>query len=273
MSDIHDYATLGMDLLNLSAEINESLGAQGEIEVKSDKDIVLEADIAISRAITKRVSQSGIDAVLFTEEFGRNQFGDNPQITIAFDDIDGTFNKKDGARILPYCSIVTIFDGISPRYQDASYAGILIHTTQDLFEAIKGKGVFIKGIKLGRNLPQKLGNTSRIYVNHYETSRATPEMMPSIGNLEARTISRDILSSGVAFALVAQHGHAYIGGRNKAHELGAGYLFMKESGGTILDFDGRDIGQDPYDFNEGKSMIAAVSQEIAEEILSELRTN
>ncbi len=46
---------------------------------------------------------------------------------------------------------------------------------------------------------------------------------------------------------------------------------MKEMGGTILDFEGQDIGDQTYDFNGAKSMIAAVNPEIAREILDEIR--
>jgi|SRR3989344_1881523 len=262
---------LGRQMLFTAFEVNENLGALGEKEVASTKDVVLEADIAISKAVKDVVSKTGIPVILWTEESGRTEIGREPDITVAFDDLDGTYNKKHGQGILPYCSIVTILEGLFPTYRDALYAGIIIHNTNDLFEAVRGEGVSKNGEKLQSKFSPQLSRDSAIYVNHHETSRAVPNSFRAIGNLESRTISRDVLSSGVTFVLVAQHGSAYIGGRNKAHELGAGYLFMKEVGGTILDFQGRDIGPDNYDFNESKSMIAAVTPSIAQEILSELR--
>ena len=265
---------LGKKMLHTAFRVNRRLGSLGDKEIVTTKDIVLEADVAISKAVSKVVLKSRLSAILWTEEFGNSQIGKNePRVTIAFDDIDGTYNKKHGEGILPYCSIVTIFNGASPLYRDALYAGIIIHNTNDLFEAIKGEGVLKNGNRLSSDFPSQLRKDSPIYVNHHETSRATPTVLKAIGRLEARTISRDVLSSGVAFALVAQHGHAYIGGRNKAHELGAGYLFMKELGGTILDFEGNDIGPHIYNFNESKSMIAAVTEGIAQEILREIKTH
>ncbi len=113
----------------------------------------------------------------------------------------------------------------------------------------------------------------RLYINYYENSIVNPDVLRSaeLVGIIARTITRDFLSSGIAFALVVQHGSAYVGGKNKAHELGAGYLFMKEMGGTILDFEGKDIGEQIYDFNATKSMIAAVNLGIAKEILEEIK--
>jgi fructose-1,6-bisphosphatase/inositol monophosphatase family enzyme len=266
-----DFRSIGTALLKKAYDVNKALGAQGEERVETDKDIVLKADVAISQAVRDMLQAQGLPAVLWTEEFGRTDLSPNPQLTIAFDDIDGTYNKSHGQGILPYCSIVTMFNSAAPRYEDAAYAGILIHTTGDLFEAERGQGVSKNGASLVNKFPQQLGKDSTLYVNHHETTRATPQVLKALGGLEARTVSRDILSSGVAFALVAQHGHAYIGGRNKAHELGAGYLFMRELGGTILDFDGKDIGSHQYDFNGSKSMIAAVTPGIAQEILREIR--
>lgn len=268
---IESLVLLGRQTLRTAFEVNKRLGIEGELEVPTKKDIVLEADVAISKAIQELVRENGTPSTLWTEEFGRTDFGNKREVTIAFDDIDGTYNKKDGAGILPYCSIVTIFDVPEPKYRDAVYAGIIVHNTNDLFEAIRDEGVFKNGLQLRSTSPQSLTKNSRIYVNHHETSRATPRLMSRIGGLEARTISRDVLSSGIAFAMVAQHGVAYVGGRNKAHELGAGYLFMKETGGTILDFNGEDIEPHPYIFDESKSMIAAVSLGIAQEILDEIR--
>lgn len=262
---------LGREILQEAFNINKQLGSKGNDQVQTDKDIVLEADLAVNIGVRELVSKKNISTILWTEEKeGKIITGENPSCTIAFDDIDGTFNKHDGLGVLPYCSIVTIFDTPTPCYNDAVYAGIQVHNNGDLIEAIRERGVFRNGVKIQLNPSNRLERDSRVYINHYETSRSHPEELQRLVGLEARTIPRDVLSSGIAFAMVACHGSAYISGKNKAHELGAGYLLMRESGGTILDFNGNDIGTEHYGFNDSKSMIAAVNLEIACEILEEI---
>lgn len=68
---IESYKNLGRYLLSEAYRINKELGSKGFKRVESTKDLVLEADIAISKCVKEIVQSCGVQAVLFTEEFGQ----------------------------------------------------------------------------------------------------------------------------------------------------------------------------------------------------------
>ncbi len=265
------FQEFGKHLLSEAYALNRELGEKGYERIKSEKDLVLRADQAISEHITALARASGIEAILFTEELGEQRLVDNPRIVIGFDDLDGTFNKADGRGILPYCSIISIFDSPTPTHNNAVYAGIQMHHTNDLIEAVRGQGVFMNG-KPVKPVKNVLDEETRMYISIYETSRANPEALMNLIPLMARTRSPgELLSAGVSFAMIPVHGGAYVSAANKEHELGAGYLLARECGGVAIDFDGNDIGPRVFDFNAKVPVIAASSNAIAQEILAELK--
>ncbi len=269
------FQRFARQLLLEATTLNRELGEKGYERIKSEKDLVLVADMAISEHVRNLARASGIEATLFTEELGENKLVDDPRIVIGFDDLDGTFNKSDGRGILPYCSIISIFDAPKPTHNDAVYAGIQMHHTGDLIEAVRGQGVFMNGKSIK---PAKiaLDEETRLYVSIYETSRVDVKTgsrtLAKLVPLMARTrCPGEILSAGVSFAMIPVHGGAYLSAAVKEHELGAGYLLARECGGVAIDFDGKDIGPRLFDFNAKVPVIAASSEAIAQEILAELR--
>lgn len=79
-------------------------------------------------------------------------------------------------------------------------------------------------------------------------------------------------SAAYEMALVASGtAVAYICGSQKNHELGAGYLLVKEAGGVAIDFEGREYQGHLYDFNAQTSIILAASRELGDALAARFR--
>ena len=63
---------------------------------------------------------------------------------------------------------------------------------------------------------------------------------------------------------------AYLSPSQKAHELGAGYLLIKEAGGFLQDWKGKLLDKVRYDFDAKYPIIAASTQELGDIIKTKI---
>lgn len=258
--------TLCFDILRESSRVLNTLGNRGTAEVESEKDIVTHGDISVSHAAKKLLASSGIPLVFCDEELGTSRIGfGEPKYTVAFDDIDGTNNYARGNGVLPYCTIVTIFDSPEPRYDDAIVAGVINHPTGTIWHAVKGQGTFRDGHQVKTSGKKELDHKkTRILLDGYMGA----EHIERLGEIYRRGWVSDFCTSGVELSLLASGStDARINPAQKAHELGAGYLLVKEAGGVVLGFDGKPLDDKPYDFNEKVPIVAAATPELAQALL------
>ena len=78
----------------------------------------------------------------------------------------------------------------------------------------------------------------------------------------------NISSAGIHLASVAGgQADVFIGPKQKARELGAGYLLVNEGGGIVTDFNGEEIGNKEFNFNKTYKIIASGTKELGEKIM------
>ena len=118
------------------------LGDKGVSEVHDlhVTDISTTGDRTVSESLIRFFTEQRIPAVLYSEESGRLELVRNPRYTIAFDDIDGTDNYHRGRGILPYCTVVSIFDSPEPDFENMLVSGIIEHNSGRLWRAARGGG-------------------------------------------------------------------------------------------------------------------------------------
>ncbi|HLD41838.1 MAG TPA: inositol monophosphatase family protein [archaeon] len=259
-----------MPALMLARRIAQRDGESGRQEVYGAgvTDISTKSDLAISKAVLVYFRKSGIEAVFLDEEMikerGPIHLTDNPKYTIAFDDLDGTDNyyRSDD---LPVVSIVTIFDGLEPRFQDAVAAGIIDIRNGNVWYAERGKGAQFNGILCETSGREVLDRKTLVCLDHY----GSEDPAKHFARLYAHAWVKDFGTAGYHFANVAG-GKAPIGTtgkfdaflnlKNKSHESGAGYLLVKEAGGWVADLQGNPIDEREFDFNEKHPVIAAATE-------------
>lgn len=246
-----------------------NLGDQGVSEIRDEHvaDISTEGDLAVSQALIRYFGEQGMPAQIYSEESGKVEIGKNPIYTITFDDLDGTDNYFRGRGILPYCTVVTIFDCIEPTFQDAAVAGILEHNSGTFWHAIREGGSFRNGVSVRTSERRTLDRRALITIDHYASS----ERMTQVFELYPQAWVKDFGSAALHLAGVSSGlFDGYLSFSQKAHELGAGYLLVTESGGFIRDTKNRDIQSVEYLFDERYSIVATATNQLGEALLSKI---
>lgn len=240
----------------------------GRQAVATTKDEPLtKGDLAISKSLKNFLLTSNIHSVITSEEAGEIFKPKDILWAIYFDEIDGTFNYERG--ILPCTTVISTFD-YSPnlKFKNAVFAGVLDHTSDRLWYAEKGEGCFLNQKKIQTSKITNLGKKTSVIIDHGPCSKDISRFLDIYANSWVRNVS----SAGFHLAGVASGNFdAYICGIQKAHELGAGYLLIKEAGGVIIDFNGNPIGEKDFDFNKTYQIIAASTLELAEKLREKIK--
>jgi len=257
------------DALHKAHGVLSSIGDKGtsEIHDKHVVDISTQGDIAVSEALTRFFKKQKIPAILFSEELGSIELAKNPKYTITFDDIDGTHNYFRGRGILPYCTVVSIFDSLEPKFEDALVAGVIEHNSGKLWHAVKNNGCYLNNNKVNTSGRKIFDRKTLVIIDHYACGKNISKFL----KFYSESWVKDFGSAAFHLAgLSSGLFDAYLNPSQKAHELGAGYLLIKEAGGSLIDFNGNSLDGVRYDFNRKYSIIAASTQKLGKILLSKL---
>ncbi len=264
---------ISLEALVVAKRTLQKLGERGKTEVHDVHvvDIATEGDRAVSNALVQFFKKIRIPAVLLSEENGRIDTSDTPNYMIAWDDIDGTENWKRGNGVLPYATIVVVYDKPNPRFQDAVVAALYEHTTKQTWLAIRGQGCFFKNEKDKEFVPCKTSGMEKIEL--YQTGirvdlYAMREAMDAVEKLNRVAWLKDAGSSGYHFAAVANGStDAFVNSGCKGHEFGAGYLLVKEAGGFVSNWKGEAYDNKPFDFDAKYDLVCAATEKLGKEVL------
>jgi myo-inositol-1(or 4)-monophosphatase len=245
-----------------------SLGVEGRQAVATTKDEpVTKGDLGVSKFLRKSLLVGTVHSIITSEEAGEIFRPENPKWATYFDEVDGTFNYERG--ILPCVTVISAFEYSSNlKFKDAIFAGILDHTSDRLWYAERGEGCFLNNQRVQTSGQKDLGKKTSVIIDHGPCSKDVSRFLDVYANSWVRNVS----SAGFHLAGVASGNFdAYLLSIQKAHELGAGYLMIKEAGGVVIDFNGNPIGKQEFDFNKTYPIIAAATPELAEEIRRKIR--
>ncbi|MEI6876037.1 MAG: inositol monophosphatase family protein [Spirochaetota bacterium] len=266
-------ASLRQTVLALLEGAQAAARAFGEAhteEVRDEKatDISTRADRELSLFFAEAVARVLPSAQLWSEESGAPR---NPRatLTVLVDEIDGTDNFFRGRDLLPWCSVLTIFRGTSPRFGDALAAGIVDHLSGLFWTAEAGGGSYERGAgqaerRLAVSAKGRLDRRSLVIVDHYSAGAKVARLT----ELNARAWVKDFGSSAFHGALLASgRVDAYVNLSHKAHELGAVLLLTRESGGSLYLVGGSPLEEEGVDMDATWPIVAAQSESLAEAIV------
>jgi len=267
--EVDGLTRICLDALDVSTATLADLGAEGAAEIQDDHvvDISTRGDMAVSRALLDYFAATGLPARVLSEEAEPVVLAASPSYTVAFDDIDGTDNYHRGMGVLPHCTLVCLFDSPEPRYRDALVAGVIEHVSGRVWHAVRERGCFLDGLPVHGSGRSRLGRRAVTIVDHYGSS----DDIACFGPLYPGAWVKDYGSSALHLAGVSSGMFdAYLGSAQKGHELGAGYLLVREAGGVVTDWGGEPLHDLAYDFDGRLPIVAAATPELGAALLQAL---
>jgi myo-inositol-1(or 4)-monophosphatase len=221
-------------------------------------------DLAAEKAILEVLMQHDLSFTLVSEESGIKEFGENAKYCyVTVDPIDGTTNLVRG---LPfYCSSIAVSN--KPMLSDV-YAALVTDLVQGTtYTATKGRGAFRNGKKIATSTVTSLAEAVvGLDLNTYKAKEIAPQLSELIQNTKhirhfgANALELCFVAEGLTDAFVD------IRGKLRATDVTAGFLIVKEAGGTISDPDGKiiDVKLDPQ---QTLKFVASGNHEIHKSIL------
>lgn len=260
------YLQICKNALEIAHEKVKELGERGREEVKSKfvSDISTRMDQEISKSLFNYFAGSGLPAVIYSEETGRRELHGEPRLTIFYDEIDGTNNFYRGIPF--FATVVAIYDSIEPKFADALVAGIMEHNSRNIWLAERGKGCRLNGRPCYVSKTTQVGKKTTLIVTDMYQSK-----LEHFVELNENSWMKDFGCAAYHLAGVASgtfDGFVNLG--QKAHELGGGFLLIKEAGGSVLSLDGKHIDGLEYKFDDKYNIVAA-NEVLAREILKYIK--
>ena len=232
-------------------------------------DPVKLVDLAAEKAIVEVLQQYGVSFTLISEESGVKEFGEAPkQCYVTVDPIDGTTNLVRGLPFYASSIAVSAKPALSAVY--AALVTDLFHDTT--YTAQKGKGAYRDGEKIK---PSTLTSLEEAVIgldlNTYKVREIAPKLTrlieetKHIRHFGANALELCYVADGTTDAFVD------IRGKLRATDVAAGFLILKEAGGTITTPEGHllDVKLDP---KQKIKFIAAGNTQIHKTILSLIKS-
>jgi len=255
-------------------EGNQVIG-QGEAFGDLSNDIEIQADILLGQVITDFLKKNKVNCRLQIEGQKEMLLGPSPaEYYIAVDPLDGSLNfaKKGKTLGLPFSCSITAFSLNDEKccFEDVEVAGCIDLRSKDLWLAEKGAGCFLNGTPCRTSGVTKVDIKKGIIIGemYYPENR---ELLGRIFKGE-RGWLRNPGSSAYEMSLVASgQVDAYICDRQKLDILGMAYLMVKEAGGSVVDFNGNDLGTKEYVFHSQMPVILASTKPLSSGILTRIK--
>lgn len=232
--EVRDFA---IDSLMAVLQELEDAKLSQEVTLKEQRDIVTNTDLFIEKHMIERLKAKYSTHYFSSEEAGKANIGKHTADVYEWiiDPIDGTINYAAG---LPWFST-----SICLKHNNELIVGIVyIHSTKELYSAIRGQGSFCNGEPIHVSSTKKLNQSilSFMLTSHY-TEEQTDYILKIIRDLSLKTRGlRLLVSQAVELCLIASgklDGTVCI--KSRGFSSSAGSLIVQEAGGRVTTIDGK----------------------------------
>jgi myo-inositol-1(or 4)-monophosphatase len=222
-------------------------------------------DLAAEKAIVDTLKHHGVSFTLISEESGIKKFGAAPQeCFVTVDPIDGTTNLMHG---LPFYACSIAVSG-KPMLADV-YAGMVADLFHDVtYTALEGNGVYRDDEKIQTSKTPNLDEAVvGIDLNTYKVKEVAPkltaliEKTKHIRHFGANALELCYVANGLTDAFVD------IRGKLRTTDVAAGFLIVKEAGGTVTSPDNQALNIE-LEPKQTLSFIASGNMQIHKKIVS-----
>jgi myo-inositol-1(or 4)-monophosphatase len=254
---------------NVKVHIQPHLRNLGEPQPDLGKgaggDPMKPVDLAAEKAIVEILQEHGVSFTLISEESGVKEFGEKPkQCYVTVDPIDGTTNLVRGLPFYASSIAISTMPALSTVF--AALVTDLFHDTT--YTALEGKGAYRNGKKI---TPSALTSLEEAVIgldlNSYNVKEIAPQLTSLIQKTKhirhfgANALELCYVADGLTDAFVD------IRGKLRITDIAAGFLIVKEAGGTITAPEGHalDVKLDP---KQKIKFIASGNKQMHKTILS-----
>jgi fructose-1,6-bisphosphatase/inositol monophosphatase family enzyme len=222
----------------------------GTVNAKGDRSI--EMDVRIEQVFIDYLKKNNLPVNIFSEEIGILNFHPTPNFLIAFDPLDGSTNYKIGKGLLPFGSLIAVYDGVNPKLSDVIAAGA-IEYTRDLFWIFDGeKTIDMKGNQVQLKDDWAVHHSTPVYLDLYYR-----EGYEKYQTLAQKVFVRNTGSTIGNVSYTLSNVAAGLGGVcMRAEEIGAVYALVKGAHGVAVNHQGEDIGKELFNAEQTYPIIA-----------------
>lgn len=203
-----------------------------DFKLKGERDIVTEYDARAEEMIVDEVKKKFPDHNIFGEESGQDQ--KDSEYTWIIDPLDGTTNFAIGAPLFDVS--IGVARGVEPVL-----AVVYTPMRDYMYVAEKDKGATCNDQPIHVSKISELQKALTVYCHDY-TDKGIEKMLKIFASVkpQVRDLTR-MRAAALELALVAS-GYVESYHANGLHpwDVAAGALLVKEAGGNVTDFDGKD---------------------------------
>ncbi len=294
---------IGFECLRAAYQKQIALSNEGTIGIRVSKgaggDTSLKGDIGSEEEVIKVLKKYNFPAIIYAEEHGILELSKKPEYLIVIDGFDGSSalakdRKARGGTML------AIANNLNPKYEDFIFGGITDFSTNRIIYGLQNKGVFLysnldKDIKEIKKIEKfsvrHLNSKTRIHLDDPkywgDYAEGITSQIDSIAKVTRENFTNKLegkvrlsgLNSSGAMCLDLALGDvdAVCGVSAKGvFEQPSEYPILKQLGGNITDYSGKDIGENLWledrkiHKNNPTPSLRASSQQLAKEIINYL---
>ena len=256
---------LDIDLLALQKQIEPIIRNVGQLQLslfrsdnlemllKPDGSYVCKADLESEEILKNALHKIVPQADFFAEESGES--GQGPYHWV-IDPLDGTTNYIHG---IPYFGISV---ALTYNYEPI-WGAVFNPIADDFFYAIKDHGAYLNGSKLSVDESEQFSKTMIVIGLPYTKNEGYMKILKHLPHIAVQSYAFRHLG-----AVALDQAYLALGGLDAIFfprlgwwDIAAGMLLIKEAGGVITDFQGRNITKDYHSYLAGSR---AVHKELLE---------
>jgi myo-inositol-1(or 4)-monophosphatase len=220
-------------------------------------------DAAAEDAVVERLSATGEDLVLVSEELGLRTFGAGGLTRVILDPIDGSVNAKRG---IPFFSFsLAVAEGLTMA--DVDFAYVYDFGTGEEWTAERGGGAFLDGRRLGDVQPK---DTVEILSFEGTTTSAIAERVGGVVGLAGRVRVMGSLALSLCHLAAGRVDAVCSLKEARSVDIAAAQLLVRECGLAIELFDEPPFDLAPLDLVTRSRVAAARTPEIVAAVAAAL---
>ncbi len=278
----NELVELCIKSLKNAFKVHNELGDKGFEAVQKNVhgDTSLVADINAEEAIIETFRNAGVPIKIIFEERDTVDLSSSPKFLAVLDGLDGTSVYKESKGKGRYGTMFAVFSNTNPDYADYLFCGVMEHSTNHLFYAVKNKGCFL--IKDNVKIHIKCSNVRKledasIYADEFFDGKRNTTLIHDIFISKLQEYKFLHSNSSAVHYVDLAHGKADLVlecTRKGNLEIAVAFGLENEAGGVMVTLDGVSIANQKYltfAQDEYVPIISASTIELATDLIRKIK--